>query len=112
MSRLRLLWTFLMVQAPLPADWKVNSWQSQAEFCHCSVAVPVAVEAPGMSRYLPLFLFTNTYCPVPSGGRAVWVRFQRWQAQPLLLHWSAAVPAAVETPGISSSLPVTRLVMV
>lgn len=34
MSRLRLLLAFLMVQTPLPADWKVKSWQTQAVFCH------------------------------------------------------------------------------
>ena len=116
MSRLRLLLAFLMVQAPPPADWKVYSWQKQAEFCHCWAAVLVAVEPWGMSRYLPLFLLTRTYCPVPSGGRAVWLRFQRWQPQLVPLHWPAAVPAvveaAVEALGISRYLPVTRLVRV
>jgi hypothetical protein len=65
-----------------------------------------------MSRYLPLFLLTRTYCPVPSGGRAVWLRFQRWQPQPVPPHWPAVVPAVVEALGISRYLPVTRLVRV
>jgi hypothetical protein len=55
---------------------------------------------------------TNTYWPVVRVGRAVWVRFQRWQAQPVSSHWPAIVPAVVEAFGISRFLPVTRLVMV
>lgn len=58
---LRLLLTFLMVQAPPPADRKVNSWQAQAESRRWLAAVLAVVEPWGMPRYSPLFSSTRTY---------------------------------------------------
>ena len=112
LSRNRPLLTFFTVHAPPLTDWNVHSWQLLAVFTHWPACLPTVVEAPGISRNLPLFLLTSLYWPVDRVGRAVWARFHRWQAQPVSDHCPAAVPTVVEALGISRYLPLIRLVAV
>ncbi|MDQ0750056.1 hypothetical protein QF034_004287 [Streptomyces africanus] len=64
--------TFFTVHAPPLTDWNVHSWQLLAVFTHWPACLPAVVEAPGISRNLPLFLLTSRYCPVDRVGSAVW----------------------------------------
>lgn len=73
MLSFRPLRTFCSVHASPLWDWKVHNWQSHAGFCHWSAAVPAVVEAAGISRYLPVSLFTAVNPLSASAGAS-----QKW----------------------------------